>query len=142
MTVRRIIPFKNYEINADLMVFDPIKRELEYQLEIMRRNSFPNLPSRLFSTFVIPDNDLYETLWRPKLHLDYGYDLLTLETRETLVWFNAYILDEARPDNLNEVCTKYWESATEIVDTNNQSFLCEAICLKNPIILKVEFIGV
>ena len=141
MKVRRIIPFKNYDINDDLKVFEPIKRELEYQLETMRRNSFTTLPSRLFATFVIPDNDLYEDLWRPKLHLDYGYERLTLETRETLLWFNANILDDARLDNLNEICASYWKSATKKVDTNNQDFLCEAICSISPQIIDAKFIS-
>ena len=141
MIVRHLIPFKNHDIGADLIIFDSVKRELEYQLEIIRRQLFPEMPSRLFATFVIPDNDLYEDLWRPKLHLDFGYERLTLETQEKLIWFNAYTLDNVQSDNLEKVCYSYWASARDVINSNDQSFLCEAICSKNPHVLNSEFRG-
>lgn len=142
MIVRHLIPFKNHHIGADLIIFDSVKRELEYQLEVIRRKSFPDLPSRLLATFVIPNNDLYEDLWRPKMHLEFGYERLTLETQEKMIWFNAYTLDNVQSENLERVCYSYWESAKDIVNPSDQSFLCEAICSNNPHVLNVEYRGI
>lgn len=137
MVVRQIIPERIYDINADLVVFNPIKRDLELTLERVRTQSYGKYPSRLFATFVFPDSDLYESLWRPKLHLDNGYTLLRLKTDEEVYWFNAYILDDANGNNHDEISRRYWRSGRSVYDANQQGFLCEGICSSNLKIIDV-----
>lgn len=139
MTVRQIIPVHEYIPNMSYTVFPPLKRELEFALEVVRREAYNYLPSRLYGTFVIPDHDLYEALWRPKLHLENMYTVLVHEVNEPMIWFNAYILDDVRGNNLSEISHAYWRSARDSYDIQDQSFLSEGICTRDMIISEVLY---
>jgi len=140
MIIRQIIPNRFYEPNTLYKVFPPFKRELELALEEARAKDFNSYSSRLYGSFVIPDNDLYVDLWRPKLHLENGFTLLKHETNQNLLWFNAYILDDANLGNLASICHQYWESARPIFDVQDQSFLCESVCPCDLKILEVLYL--
>ena len=131
MLVRQIIPEHDYTPHTVYPVFPPLKKELEFTLEVVRREGYKHFPSRLYGTFVIPNHDLYEALWRPKLHIEGMHTVLVHEVDEPMIWFNAYILDDARSNNLAEISHAYWSSASDSYDIQDQSFLCEGICTRD-----------
>ena len=105
-----IIPPKTY--NLDNM--NPKKRQIEEELEIIRKIDFPNYPSRLNCLFVCHDLDDVES-WAFMKSYQYGslFKLLTIETSEPIFWFSAHSYNmyyNGLGTSLHQACMDFWKS--------------------------------
>lgn len=98
----------------NLCDFDIKKRQVEEKLEKVRKECYPDLPSRLNCLFVCHDMDDVE-LWAIQKSSIYGrqFKILTLETTGPVSWFSAESYNEyfcgIRKD-LHQACKEYWQS--------------------------------
>lgn len=100
--------------------FDLKKRQVEEELENVRKESFPDFPSRLNCIFVCHDMDDVE-FWAIQKSSIYGrqFKVLTLETTEPVFWFSAESYNmyfSGQRNDLHQACVEFWESSrnTEI----------------------------
>ena len=105
-----IIQPKTY--NLDNM--NPKKRQIEEELEKIRKIDFPNYPSRLNCLFVCHDLDDVE-FWAIQKSDIRGriFKILTLETSEPVFWFSADSYNmyfNKRRTDLYKACIEFWES--------------------------------
>lgn len=94
--------------------FDLKKRQVEEELEHVRKESFPDFPSRLNCLFVCYDMDDVES-WASMKSSIYGrqFKVLTLETTEPVFWFSAESYNmyfNGLRNDLHQACIEFWES--------------------------------
>ena len=94
--------------------FDLKKRQVEEELENVRKESFPDFPSRLNCLFVCHDMDDVE-FWAIQKSSIYGrrFNVLTLETKEPVFWFSAESYNmyfSGQRNDLHQACVEFWES--------------------------------
>lgn len=97
-----------------LDAFDTKKRQIEEELEIVRKDSFPNFPSRLNCLFVCHDMDDVE-FWAMMKSSIYGslFKVLTLETTGPVFWYSAESYNmyfSGQRNDLRQACVEFWES--------------------------------
>lgn len=98
--------------NLDNM--DSEKRQIEEELESIRKVHFPDYPSRLECLFVCYDMRDVE-FWAIQKSDIHGrlFKVLTLETSEPVFWFSAdsynKFFNKQRSD-LRKACIEFWES--------------------------------
>lgn len=90
------------------------KRQIEEELEIVRKDSFPDFPSRLYCLYVCYDIDDVE-FWAVQKSSIYGrqFNVLTLETTESVFWFSAesyHMYFNGLRNDLHQACLDFWES--------------------------------
>ena len=98
--------------NLDNM--DPKKRQIEEELEKIRKKDFSNYPSRLNCLFVCHDLDDVE-FWAIQKSDIRGrkFKVLTLETSEPVFWFSADSYNmyfNGYGTDLHQACMEYWKS--------------------------------
>ena len=114
LAVGDIIQPKTY--NLDNM--NPKKRQIEEELEKIRKIDFPNYPSRLNCLFVCHDLDDVES-WAFMKSYQYGriFKLLTIETSEPVFWFSAHSYNmyyNGFGASLHQACIDFWKSNSNI----------------------------
>lgn len=97
-----------------LFDFDIKKRQIEEELENVRKESFPDFPSRLNCLFVCYDMDDIE-FWAIQKSSIYGrqFKVLTLETTEPVYWFSAESYHKyfnGMINDLHQACIDFWKS--------------------------------
>lgn len=105
-----IIQPKTYDLDN----MDPKKRQIEEELEKIRKKDFSNYPSRLYCLFVCYDLDDVE-FWAIQKSDIRGreFKVLTLETSEPVFWFSADSYNmyfNKRRTDLHKACIEFWES--------------------------------
>ena len=98
--------------NLDNM--DPKKRQIEEELENIRKVYFPDFPSRLECLFVCCDMGDVE-FWSTQKSDIRGrvFKILTLETSEPVFWFSADSYNmyfNGYGTDLHQACMEYWKS--------------------------------
>ena len=90
------------------------KRQIEEELENVRKDSFPNFPSRLNCLFVCYDMDDVESWLSIKSSIYRNqFIILTLETTEPVFWFSAESYNmyfNGLRNDLHQACVEFWES--------------------------------
>ncbi len=94
--------------------FSDKKRDIEEELEKVRKESFPDFPSRLNCLFVCHDMDDVES-WASMKSSIYGkqFKVLTLETAGSVFWFSAesyHMYFNGLRNDLHQTCLEFWES--------------------------------
>ena len=94
--------------------FDLKKRQMEEELENVRKESFPDFPSRLSCLFVCYDMDDVE-FWAMMKSSIYGsqFEVLTLEVTKPVFWFSAESYNMffgGQRKDLHQACKEFWES--------------------------------
>ena len=87
---------------------------MEEELENVRKESFPDFPSRLNCLFVCFDMDDVE-FWAIQKSDIYGrqFKVLTLETTQLVFWFSAESYNmyfSGQRNDLRQACVEFWES--------------------------------
>ena len=90
------------------------KRQVEEELENVRKERFPDFPSRLNCLFVCFDMDDVE-FWAMMKSSIYGsqFKVLTLETTKPVFWFSAESYNmyfNGLRNDLHQACLEFWES--------------------------------
>lgn len=90
------------------------KRQIEEELENVRKESFPDFPSRLNCLFVCYDMDDIE-FWAIQKSSIYGrqFKVLTLETTKPVYWFSAESYHKylnGLTNDLHQACVDFWKS--------------------------------
>lgn len=94
--------------------FDLKKRQVEEELENVRKESFPDYPSRLNCLFVCHDMDDVE-FWASMKSSIYGklFKVLTIEIAGPVFWFSAesyHMYFNGLRNDLRQACMEFWES--------------------------------
>ena len=94
--------------------FDLKKRQVEEELENVRKERFPDFPSRLNCLFVCFHMDDVE-FWTIQKSSIYGrkFKVLTLETTEPVFWFSAESYNmyfNGQRNDLHQACVEFWKS--------------------------------
>lgn len=90
------------------------KRKIEEELENVRKDSFPDFPSRLNCLFVC--YDMYDVeSWASMKSSIYGkqFKVITLETAGPVFWFSAesyHMYFNGFKNDLQQACLEFWES--------------------------------
>ena len=110
MAVGALLRPKTYSLEN----FGVRKRKIEEELENVRKDSFPDFPSRLNCLFVCFHMDDVE-FWTIQKSSIYGrkFKVLTLETTEPVFWFSAESYNmyfNGQRNDLHQACVEFWKS--------------------------------
>ncbi len=109
-TVDDLIQPRIYNLNS----FVPKKKEVEDKLETIRKDKYPDYPSRLRCIFVCYNLEDVE-FWAIQKSDIHGreFKVLTLETSEPVYWFSADSYNMyfcGQRNDLHQSCVDFWES--------------------------------
>ena len=103
----RIVRGFDFEVGKHLYSKHEYKIRMEDELERVRRERFPYLPSRRLAMYVIPSEE-FELDWAERLFQPAaGYYLLKLSLTGDLFWFNSDLLTLSMTE---EKAVEYWAS--------------------------------
>ena len=116
------------------------KRQIEEELEKIRKKDFPIFPSRLNCLFVCHDLDDVES-WAFMKSYQYGslFKLLTIETSEPIFWFSAHSYNmyyNGFGTSLHQACMDFWKSNFNIGMDKMED--CEGITNGSAQIVKIQ----
>ena len=114
-TVGDLIQPRIYNLNS----FAPKKKEVEDKLETIRKDKYPDYPSRLNCLYVCYNLEDVE-FWAIQKSDIYGreFKVLTLETSEPVYWFSADSYNMyfcGQRNDLHQSCVEFWESNRKTV---------------------------
>lgn len=123
-TAYRIVKDINISVGDIIQHKSANKVKMEALLENVRRQSYPNLPSRQIALYVFNSID-DENTWMRRIGVNNsGYYLLKLSLTGDLFWLNSDLL---HPNMSISEAETYWSSNFENISSNDFDFLPEGL---------------